>query len=166
MQREIERKFLVNDKIHNALNSAQRTIEIRQGYLSKDPLRIVRVRYTEDSQFGVFNLIPNRKTAKGIITIKVKSQYDTSAGVNEFEYEIPPEEAQLLLIHCFLPVIMKNRYHILHSGKLWEVDVFENHKKGLILAEIELENIDDELVLPEWIAEEVTGRPEYSNANM
>jgi len=36
----------------------------------------------------------------------------------------------------------------------------------LVLAEIELTNPEESFELPEWVSKEVTGLPEYYNANM
>ncbi len=62
MQREIERKFLVNDQIKECLNEDHVTVLIQQGYLSKHPNRIVRIRYEKFS---------SEKNGSGIITMMV-----------------------------------------------------------------------------------------------
>jgi adenylate cyclase len=46
------------------------------------------------------------------------------------------------------------------------VDVFEGENKGLILAEIELENEDQFFEKPSWLGKEVTTDPRYYNANL
>jgi CYTH domain-containing protein len=47
---------------------------------------------------------------------------------------------------------------------LWEIDAFEGDNKGLILAEVELETVDQQISLPEWVTKEVSGDPRYFNA--
>ena len=47
---------------------------------------------------------------------------------------------------------------------LWEVDVFGGSNNGLILAEVELESVDEHVDLPDWIAGEVSHDHRYSNA--
>jgi adenylate cyclase len=164
-QREIERKFLVNEKVDKILSRCEHRIKISQGYLSKDPERIVRIRHVVES-YGPIDQ-PDGEFSCGVITIKTKKKEDTAAGVNEFEYKIPAEEAMRLLEDCIQPLIQKTRHIYIQFGQYkWEIDVFAGHKKGLILAEIELGERLDYIPLPNWIAEEVTGRPEYSNANM
>jgi len=44
------------------------------------------------------------------------------------------------------------------------VDVFEGANKGLFLAEVELESPDQEIALPDWVVEEVSGDRRYFNA--
>lgn len=48
----------------------------------------------------------------------------------------------------------------------WEVDEFEGVNKGLILAEVELSNESEKIDLPEWIDQEVSFDPKYSNINL
>src|SRR5699024_1605004 len=83
----------------------------------------------------------------------------------EFEYEIPIEDAEELLTLC-VKIIVKKRFEIVFKGFKWEVDEFHQPHKGLLLAEIELPTEDTSFHLPDWVGEEVTGKPEYYNANM
>jgi adenylate cyclase len=46
------------------------------------------------------------------------------------------------------------------------VDVFHGRHEGLIIAEIELADENEEFAIPGWLGEEVTGRPEYYNSNL
>ena len=45
-------------------------------------------------------------------------------------------------------------------------DVFHDKNEGLVIAEIELSSEDEIFDKPEWLGEEVTGKPEYSNSNL
>jgi CYTH domain-containing protein len=65
---------------------------------------------------------------------------------------------------CSGPIIEKTRYVVPHNNLLWEVDVHEGVLQGLVLAEIELEHEEQELVLPSWIGREVTDDPRYRKA--
>lgn len=49
---------------------------------------------------------------------------------------------------------------------MWEVDFFLEENEGLVLAEIELNSIDEEFEKPEWILQEVTGDKRYYNNNI
>ncbi len=49
---------------------------------------------------------------------------------------------------------------------MFEVDVFHDKNEGLIIAEIELSNEEEHFEIPEWLGEEVTGLPQYYNANL
>ena len=65
-----------------------------------------------------------------------------------------------------LKVLKKRRYLIDFATKTWEVDVFEDQLKGLILAEIELESEQEEFEKPDWVGEEVSYDASYFNANL
>lgn len=155
MQREIERKFLLKNANFIADEGVAEVLDIKQGYLSKDFGKIVRVRRT------YFN---RHNHVLGMLTIKIKT--GDAAGVDEYEYQIPEDEAEKLLNSCDWPILEKTRYIINHKETIWEVDVFHGHKAGLILAEVELESADQVIEIPEWIGEEVTGQAQYYNANM
>ena len=142
---EIERKFLVRDR--GVLDGAE-GVPYRQGYLSTDPDRTVRVR---------------RAGEHGYITVKGRS---TGASRAEFEYEIPVADVDAMLALCIPPVIEKVRHRIDHSGRVWEVDVFSGANEGLVVAEVELPSEDVEVDLPSWIGDEVTDDPRYFNASL
>ena len=143
---EIERKFLVSGDGWRAHGPG---VRYRQGYLSSDPERNVRVR-----------LVPD----KGYLTIKGGTVGATRA---EYEYEIPAGDAGEMLDHlCKRPLIEKTRYHVEHEGLVWEVDEFSGDNAGLIIAEVELDSENQAVVLPDWVGEEVTGNPRYYNASL
>ena len=141
---EIERKFLV---IGEAWRTAP-AVYFCQGYLSRSKERTVRVRVAGEL---------------GYLTIKGAT---TGASRVEFEYEIPREEAQELLDQFSVSELSKIRYLINFKGKLWEVDEFLGENEGLMVAEIELTNEEEEFSLPPWIAKEVTGEEKYYNSNL
>jgi CYTH domain-containing protein len=138
MGTEIERKFLVRDL--QALAGVD-GIAYRQGYLSTEADRTVRVR---------------RAGAHAFITVKGRSHGATRA---EFEYEIPVADADAMLGLCIPPIIEKVRHRIEHSGRVWEVDVFGGVNEGLVVAEVELPNADAEVDLPPWVGDEGTDDP-------
>ncbi|MCU0450709.1 MAG: CYTH domain-containing protein [Bernardetiaceae bacterium] len=143
---EIERKFLVKNQIWK--KGAESLVYI-QGYLSNEKGKNVRVRVSGNQAF---------------ITIKGGAQYISRA---EFEYSIPVEDALYMLDHlCETPLIEKTRYFVKHEGFLWEIDEFKGENEGLIIAEVELQSEEDEVPLPDWVAQEVTGIERYYNANL
>lgn len=145
MAREIERKFLVAPDQWSP--GATAGVRIRQGYLSTDPARIVRVRAAGDRAF---------------VTIK-----GATSGIEraEFEYPVPPADAEWMLDHlCQRPLIEKTRYRVPFDGRTWEVDVFAGENAGLIIAEIELPSADAHPNLPPWVGAEVSHDPRYFNA--
>lgn len=146
MAKEIERKFLINGKTWEKRDAG---IFYRQGYLSTERNRSVRIRAGE---------------GKGYLTIKGETHGSVR---DEFEYEIPFEDAnELLRNFCRKPLIEKRRYKIKYGGLTWEVDEFEGENKGLILAEVELTAEDQRIELPPWIGKEVTGDAKYYNVNL
>ena len=60
--------------------------------------------------------------------------------------------------------IEKTRY-LVHNGKhTIEVDEFHGDNEGLVFAEIELTDVNEEFLRPAFLGEEVTGNPRYYNA--
>jgi adenylate cyclase len=145
MAKEIERKFLVADDSWRSGSPGCRYI---QGYLSRDPERIVRVRQAGTSAF---------------ITIKGITRATTR---QEFEYPIPLSDAEALMKLCLRPLIEKTRYVLEYRGKRWEVDEFHGDNDGLVLAEIELARENEPVDMPPWIGEEVSHDARYFNANL
>jgi len=144
MAKEIERKFLV---AHQAWRESVNTIHVyRQGYLSYDSERTVRVRATE---------------VTGYLTIKGITEGLTR---DEFEYEIPLADALALLQLCERPAVEKKRYIVPNGAHVWEVDVFEGINEGLVVAEIELGSEDEAFDKPNWLGNEVSGDRKYSNS--
>ena len=64
--------------------------------------------------------------------------------------------------------VSKRRHRIPDGEVVWEVDEFTD--RSLVLAEVELRRVDQDVVLPDWlaptVARDVTGEPEYVNANL
>lgn len=146
MAQEIERKFLVKN---NSWRERASGTLYRQGYLSTVKERTVRVRTVND---------------KAYLTIKGQP---TGISRAEYEYEIPLADAQAMLdTLCEQPLIEKTRYRLEHAGMIWEIDEFSGVNAGLVVAEVELEDEQQTVVLPDWVAGEVSDDPRYSNANL
>jgi len=146
MAKEIERKFLVTGEPWRAASPGA---TYRQGYLSSQPERSVRVR---------------SDGTKAKLTVKGLTRGATR---DEFEYEIPLADAEAMLDQlCERPLIEKTRYLVPFGGRTWEIDVFEGDNRGLVVAEVELASEDQPLTLPPWVAREVTDDPRYFNANL
>lgn len=143
---EIERKFLVKGEDWRFLATGQ---TYRQGYISTVRGIAVRVRIAGDRAY---------------LTIKGKTQGMTR---QEFEYPIPLNDAETMLdTLCDRPLIEKTRYAIQLGNFFWEIDEFFGDNQGLILAEIELIDENQEIDLPTWIDREVTDDPRYYNVNL
>lgn len=166
MNIEIERRFLLkNDKWRESIKDSS---HIRQGYLSNAECKsTTRVRLIDDD---------------GVISIKGPKRPD--GGRIEIETSINKQDALVLLASMCNSVLSKERYYIPHRhitnmsvntrsvqtrpaastmDLVWEIDEFYGANQGLIIAEIELPRADLELVLPDWIGEEITEDKKYSN---
>jgi len=142
---EIERKFLVNKEIWESIPKEKGEF-YKQGYISTEPSRTIRIRLTEKEAF---------------LTIK-----GSSSGISraEYEYAIPQEDAQQLLENFCSNIISKIRYKIMYHNHLWEVDEFLEDNAGLLLAEIELISENEHFDFPEWLGEEVTQDKRFYNS--
>ena len=49
---------------------------------------------------------------------------------------------------------------------MWEIDVFYDKNKGLVIAEIELDNENEHIDLPDWIDREISTEKKYFNFNL
>jgi adenylate cyclase len=147
MATETERKFLVKSEFRHL---AKKEISITQSYLSIDPDKTIRLRIADDRAF---------------LTVKSRINKE-SITRSEWEFPIPLADA-IEMIHVCLPgKIVKTRYLIPAGKHTIEVDVFHDKNEGLIIAEIELSSEDEQFEKPEWLGTEVTGNPEYYNANL
>jgi CYTH domain-containing protein len=81
----------------------------------------------------------------------------------EFEYPIPPADAESLLALTDRQV-GKRRYGLDLPGGAWVLDVFEGANAPLVVAEVELGSADQPLAVPDWCVRELSGRHELSNA--
>jgi len=150
---EIERKFLVVDEGFKA--QATNSYEIMQGYLCKEQGKTIRVRIRDERAF---------------LTIK-SGRLREGLAKFEWEKEIELADARELMELCLPGAISKTRYIIPSDSfdgeaRCWEVDVFHGRLEGRVLAEIELGSEFEPFRRPEWLGAEVTGQPQYYNANM
>ncbi|MHB8920574.1 MAG: CYTH domain-containing protein [Halothiobacillus sp.] len=147
MAQEIERKFLLNnDKWRADIESTQ---HLSQGYLTAlaaGSRASVRVRIGGDQAY-----------------LNIKSM-TLGMARDEFEYPIPKADAEHMLAHlCSGAVIEKYRHHVHFGGLLWEIDEFLGVNSGLIVAEVELDSVDQAVELPDWAGVEVTTDRRYYN---
>ncbi|MFY7810116.1 MAG: CYTH domain-containing protein [Flavobacterium sp.] len=144
--KEIERKFLVlnNDFIQESFDK----YIIKQGFISNDPERVVRIRIARN---------------KGFLTIKGKN-----IGIErlEWEKEITIDEANVLLTLCKKPILEKTRFLVNFQSYIYEIDVFEGENLGLMVAELELENVNQFFEKPNWLGKEISDDHRYYNSNL
>ncbi|MBJ7879484.1 CYTH domain-containing protein [Gelidibacter salicanalis] len=145
---EIERKFLVlSDQFKS---EAFKKTRIVQAFLNSDKSRTVRVRLKGD---------------QGFLTIKGETSDD---GVSRFEWEkeISKSDAEALLQLCEEGMIDKIRYEVQSGEHVFEVDEFFGVNEGLVVAEVELNEVAENFHKPNWLGEEVTGQLKYFNSQL
>ncbi len=145
MAEEIERKFLVCDDSWRS--GVRRSERYRQGYLAVTDRCGVRVRV--EGEWAQLNV--------------------KSAGLDirrlEYDYTIPVADAERMLSEfCGSRQLAKTRHFLTHAGHTWEIDEFEGENHGLVVAEIELNAVDEAFARPDWLGEEVSGDPRYLNS--
>ncbi len=147
MAQEIEHKFLIcNDSWRSQVH---KSIKYKQGYMVSDHKRSVRIRISDNMAW-----------------INFKSAV-VGTSRNEFEYEIPLQDGiDMLKQLCQQPILEKTRYFVHHEQHLWEIDVFEGDNQGLIVAEIELNDINESFAIPDWAGQEVTHDLRYYNNSL
>lgn len=146
MALEIEKKYLVDTSLLKLPGEGER---IKQGYIPCEGKTVVRVRV---------------KGSNAFLTLKGSNR---GAVRTEFEYPIPVEDALAMMDElCQGPKIEKIRYLIPYGEHQWEVDFFEGDNQGLIVAEVELSEEEEEVELPNWVTQEVTGDAKYYNSNL
>ena len=149
--------------------------KIKQGYISNDiDGTVVRVRT---------KLCENGLTSS-YLTIKTKNIGITR---REFEYEIPYQDGIEMLntivsqkssviektryVYEFTIPLNKNDFRDKEQYKtyIWEIDVFHGNNDGLIIAEIELNDENEEIIeFPDFIIldNEVSDDSRYYNSNL
>ena len=146
MALEIERRFLI--KNDNWKEFITKKIFIEQGYLSKSlDDWIIRIRFT-----GKDFKIALKKHIKGFTNF-------------EFEYSIPRKDGETIMSNIS-NTVKKERFFLEIEEKSWIVDCFKEKNFPLEIAEIELKNEEENLSLPSFISNEITGLKNYSNFSL
>ena len=145
MDREIERKFLVRQLPADL--TRYRSHEITQGYLvSLDDGLQVRLRKSG----GRFSLTLKRGAGN------VREEREIELGADQFDALWPATEGKRLV---------KTRYEIPLGEHVVEIDVYHEKHEGLVVAEVEFDEEDAarNFQPPDWLGDDVTGDPRYSN---
>ena len=146
MALEIERRFLLKNTEWKKFITKRVLIE--QGYLSNDLEGwIIRLRF-------------NGKNFK--ITLKKHIRNFTNF---EFEYEIPVNDGEKIM-STITNTVKKERFYLEVEKKTWIIDCFKEKNFPLEVAEIELNKETEELSLPKFLSQEITGIKNYSNFSL
>ena len=146
MALEIERRFLIkNDKWKEFIT--HKTF-IEQGYLSYDLKDwIIRIRF-------------NGKNFK--IALKKHIKNFTNY---EYEYTIPTSEGEKIM-STLTNTIRKERFYLEVYQKDWIIDCFKDKNYPLEIAEIELMEEKEDIIIPPFLSKEITGLKIFTNFNL
>lgn len=84
----------------------------------------------------------------------------------EFEYLVPPDDAEAMLATLCDGVLEKIRHYVEVEGMLFEIDEFLGENAGLTVAEVELPSADASFPRPAWLGREVSALARYYNVNL
>ena len=144
---EIERRFLIKNE------------EWKSKVILKENFSQAYLNSSVDKWSTRVRIIDN---IKAYITLKSSSNGFTNY---EFEYSIPLKDA-IELIKLSKYKINKTRYQLKINKKLWVVDLFDGLNSSLKIAEIELSSESEDIEVPSWCGQEITGIKSLSNASL
>lgn len=147
---EVERKYLLS-ALPAQLPPAS-VVTLEQGYIPGERL-IERLR--REVQDGDERFTRTVKHGSGIARLELEEE--TTRGVFETMWPLTVGRR-----------VAKRRYRVREGALTWEIDEFTDRE--LVLAEVELDDPSHEPAIPHWLQpvmdREVTGQPEYVNANL
>ena len=147
MSLEIERRFLVENE--DWRSKVILSEDFNQAYLNSDSDEwITRIRIIDNSRA----YLTLKSSVNGLVNY-------------EFEYQIPTKDANELFKLSKYKII-KTRYQLKIHEKIWVVDYFKGANSSLKIAEIELSSQSEQIGVPEWCAQEITGIKSLSNASL
>lgn len=151
---EKERKFLLHEFDLSKLPDHATPIDIVQTYLvASDENTVERVRARgQDNRYLYFH------------TRKI---FFAPGEANEDDKLVRQRVYNDLLVrrdHSLLP-IHKTRHCFVEDARYFELDVFKAHRDGLVLLEAEVDDMSDEVIVPNYVGAytEVTEDPTYGN---
>ena len=145
MHREIERKFLIRELPEQLAEFPH--AEISQGYLvSLDDGLQVRMRKSDESYSLTYK--------RGVGNVR-----------EEREVELTPAQFDALWPATEGKRLEKTRYDIPLGNRVVEIDVYGGRHNGLVVAEVEFDDEESakNFQPPDWLGDDVTGDPRYSN---
>jgi adenylate cyclase len=164
MAKETERKYRVDAKAFSAaltqltegkvdgMELVGRHI-IKQAYVARSEKWVTRVRIYSSRSTGTV----------AELCLKERTSGETR---DEFEYEIPVPDAEVLF-NSVEDRISKVRYLVKLDGNTWEVDRFDDLNEGLVVAELEGDNIDfANVIKPSFVRGDVTNDIDYYNDSL
>ena len=166
---EIERRFLVDGRYEKPWRTGDKSL-MSQHYLSN-------VSHIDGKiLWNGIQLIEEDRVLENLTTWRIRLSNDAvtltakgrriGATATEYNWNVPVEIYNSLQLNG-LPSVKKSRHYWNgEDGLLWEIDEFEGAIAGLIIAEVELESEDQEVILPEWLGLELTHLKGWSNSSL
>ena len=143
---EIERRFLIKNDEWKEFITHKTFIE--QGYLSYNlDDWIIRIRFN-----GKNFKIALKKYIKGFTSY-------------EYEYLIPNSEGKKIM-ESLKNTIKKERFFLKVDQKNWIIDSFKDKNSPLVIAEIELADEKEEVIIPTFLSREITGLKIFTNLSL
>ena len=158
---EIERKFLVVGDDWRA--QTQRSQRLVQGYLTRSEVSDGQERPLPDGARAACSVRVRIGGDRAWLNIK-----SAIAGIErrEYEYAIPPADAERMIAEFCPVVVEKIRHHVPAGRAMFEVDEFLGDNAGLVVAEVELQSPTEEFPRPPWLGLEVSDRLRYYNVHL
>ena len=143
---EIERRFLI--KNDNWKKYITHKTFLEQGYLSYNlDDWIIRIRFNGNN----FKLALKKH-------VKNFTNY-------EYEYSIPYSEGETIMA-SLSDTIKKERFFLNVEQRIWIIDCFKEENFPLEIAEIELTEEKEQVFLPAFISQEITGLKIFTNLGL
>ena len=143
---EIERRFIIKNDQWKEFVTHKTFIE--QGYLSNNLEDwIIRLRFD-----GKNFKIALKKHIKNFTNY-------------EYEYSIPTSEGKNIMA-TIKNTIKKERFFLEIDQRNWIIDCFKDKNFPLEIAEIELTNEKEEVILPHFLSREITGLKIFTNFSL
>ena len=145
---EIERKFLIKQIPKDCTSFPCRQIE--QAYLNTDP--VVRVRRDNEDYYLTYK-------GKGLLS---REEYNLPLNKEAYDHLLSKADGIILTKKRYMIPVPGNEHLTI------ELDVFEGHYNGLILAEVEFSTEEEAKAFtpPSWFGEDVTFSGEYHNSRL
>lgn len=168
---EIERRFFVDGRGAKPWQNCENVISMYQCYLSGVVHADGVISYSgiklvnEDN--AIENIVTWRIRKQGTDCVLTAKGRRVGASAIEHEWPLSTENFDSITGGENLPSTKKSRYLWRGSdGLLWEIDEFEGALAGLVIAEVELDDENQAVNIPEWVGMELTNLKGWSNASL
>lgn len=150
MPKEIEYRFLVDSDAWRSELEGARSRRIEQSYAFAADHGNMRIRIIDGTEAII--------TVKGARDGAVRPEYEWSVDLQTGQ--------EMIADLCVRPPVTKTRWALAGAWEGWTVDEFDGENVGLVIAEREVEQVDEDFPRPPWLGREVTSDRAFSNASL